>query len=81
MGHPPVLIQLNTRFRIILASATLSATAHITFGLGVPMSSLARRTAAMMEAAMTSVDAKRSRCFSSFSRAMALRISPITSPV
>jgi hypothetical protein len=45
------------------------------------MSSRARRTAAMTDAAITSVDAKRSCCRRSCSsRAVALRISPINLP-
>jgi hypothetical protein len=48
--------------RIILASATLSATTEVKRGDGLLMSSRARRTAATIDAEMTSVEAKRS-CF------------------
>jgi hypothetical protein len=50
----------DTRFKIILASKTLSATALKTRGLGVLMSSRASLTAAMIEAAITRVDENRS---------------------
>jgi hypothetical protein len=54
--------------RIIRARATLSATAAVNLGDGLPISSRASRTAAMIAAAMTTVEAKRSsfcRCRSS----------------
>ena len=50
----------TTRFRIILASATLSPTVLKSRGLDVLISSRAERTAAMMAAAITSVERKRS---------------------
>ena len=67
-------------FKIIRTRATLSLTALKTRGLGL-MSSRANLTAAMMAAAITNVEAKRSRILSSFSRAMARRISPMISSI
>ena len=76
--------------RIILASAMLSVTTDVNRGDVLPMScSLARRTAAMIDAAITSVEANRSvmRFCSSIafarscsSRAIARLIWPIFSP-
>ncbi|MGA9461179.1 MAG: hypothetical protein WBV28_00205 [Terracidiphilus sp.] len=51
----------RTRSRIILASDTLSAIVEVILGDGRLMSSRASRTAAMMDAAITSVDANLSR--------------------
>lgn len=67
----------KTFLKIMVAKVTLSATAAKSLGLGRLMSSLASRTAAMIAAAMTSVEAKRSRWRSSASRAFARFISPI----
>lgn len=67
----------TTRFRIIRARVTLSAIAPNTFGFGVAMSSLASRTAQMIEAAMTIVGANRSLWYCSCSRAIARFISPM----
>jgi hypothetical protein len=64
VGHRP-----TTFFKIIAAKLTLSATAVKSRGLERQMSSPASRTVAMIAAAMSKVEAKRSRCPSSFSRA------------
>ena len=66
-----------TLFKIVLASPTESAMTEVSLGDGRLMSSRANRTAAMMDAAIASVEANRSvirRC-SSF--AFARFISPI----
>jgi hypothetical protein len=59
----------------------LSTIAEVSLGDGLLMSSRANRTAAMIDAAITSVDANLS-CFrrSASSLAMARRISPISAP-
>ena len=75
-GGPSSGYRPTTFFRIVVARLTLSATAAKRRGLGRLMSSRARRTAQMMAAAMTRVEAKRSRWRSSFSRALARFISP-----
>lgn len=68
----------TTRRRINLARCTLSAIELVTRGEGVLMSSRARRTVAMIDADMTSVDAYLSRNWrSACSRAIARFISPI----
>jgi hypothetical protein len=54
--HQPRIQLPTTRLRINLANCTLSATALITRGDGVLMSSLASLTAAMIDAEMASVD-------------------------
>lgn len=74
-------VQRTTLSKIILASPTLSTMTEVNLGDGRLMSSRASRTAAMIDAAMTSVDANLSRfCRSASSLAMARRISPITAP-
>ncbi len=68
----------TTRFRIIFANDTLSPIVLSNRGLGVEMSSRASLTAAIMAAAITSVDRNRSCVLrSSCSRAMARLISPM----
>jgi hypothetical protein len=79
VSPPEVQSHRTIRSSICLASATLSAIVAVSRGDDLLMSSLANRTAAMMEAAITSVDANRSclrRCSSSL--AIALFISPIS---
>ena len=69
---------LNTFSKIILANPTLSLTTQVSLGDGWLMfSSRERRTAAMIEAAMTMVDEKRSRVRASSSLAVARFISPM----
>jgi hypothetical protein len=68
----------TTLSRIARASDTLSAIVEVSFGDGPLISSRAIRTAAMMLAAITNVDAKRSCLLPSCSsRATARRISPM----
>lgn len=67
-----------TRFRIVRASVTLSPMTLISRGDGREMfSSLASRTAAIIAAAMTIVEANRSLILASSSRAVARCISPM----
>jgi len=72
----------TTRSRIIRARPTLDATTDVSRSDGLLMSgSRAKRTAAMMEAAMTMVEAKRSCVLLSCSSLeIALFISPISAP-
>jgi hypothetical protein len=69
-----------TLSKIIRASAMLSDTAAATFGDG-RMSSRASRTAAMMAAAITNVDAKRSVCRCCSSQASRRRKSLMTASI
>lgn len=79
MGNKVIKCYLSTRSRIDLANCTLSLITDVNLGDGLLMSSRDNLTAAMMAAAMTTVDANLS-CFrrSSSSRAIALRISPMS---
>ena len=65
----------STRFKITRARFTLSATAHVSFGLDPPISSRASRTAAIIDAQIATVLAYRLLC--SFSQAICRFISPI----
>jgi hypothetical protein len=82
--------QRTTLSKIILASVTLSFTTDVSLGDGLLMSSRARRTAAMIDAAITRVEANLSvmRFCSSIdfarscsSRAMARLIMPTSAPL